>query len=218
MNKSNHQDSNNWKLFTVGMSGMSGTLVLSFLSIPELELDGLTRAYWSILAASLVAFATMAWLMRPVTIRAVVDAPAVEQMAIPPKKESANPYTSQWVAYWLSGLTYSEQVGSLVFAKMRDFAGNDYETWHKCFVVPLRAAGYLEPLIDRKATQFTPNWNPEKVRWRLESGVGIPPTPDYAPPEPHKSRKQQADGIEENTMKTETNTGNSGTVSYARDA
>ena len=211
------RSSHDWRIFTVGVSGMAGCSTLALLSL--FGVDILTCLYWSALTVALFAFATMAYVARPISHAAPVVAP-VEQVGSPPKKESTSPYQSLWVAYWLAGLTYSEQVGSLVFAKMRDFAGNDYETWHKCFVVPLRAAGYLEPLIDRKATQFTPNWNAEKVRWRLESVVGIPPTPDYVPPEPHKSRKQQAGEIEENTMKTDqtvANSGDSGTVSYARD-
>lgn len=190
-------NSPSWRIFTTGVSGMAGCSTLALLSI--FGVDMLTCLYWSVLIASLAAFATMAYLMRPVSAQVKAETPRLPVDTSKPAAVAPSPYQAEWIAYWTAGLKYSEDVGSLVYSKMRDFAGNDYETWKDCFVVPLRTAGYLEPLIDRKATQFTPNWSAEKVRWRLESGVGIPTCPDYLPPTPHASRKQQTTGIAENT-------------------
>jgi len=217
--RSNHD----WRIFTTGVSGMAGCSTLALLSL--FGVDILTCLYWSALTAALFAFATMAYVARPVSHPTLVAAP-VEQVASP---NPAVPYSDEWRTHWHKFFTYSRDCGGIQFERVKAFFGEHTRrqealiAWRE-LLTPFIRASIIAPITAGKPTDFVAGYSLEWVIGRLDS-ARLPVSfhkyiPAYPPPAPFVTPATGTITVAEtvdNARETVIRDGNSGTVSYARD-
>lgn len=91
-------------------------------------------------------------------------------------------YAAEWRKYWMAALEYAQSVGSLSFNKNREFFNDNLDVWRECVAYPFVRAGMFEPVKERKETAPADGWTIDKIKERVEAGVGPAPLP-YPPPE-----------------------------------
>ena len=105
--------------------------------------------------------------------------------------DNAPGYAAEWDEYLLLALKYGEAKGGIGWQAMREFCGKDYGTWRRCVGGPLALAKYINPIRQGVTTEFAPGWTFDRVRGRIEAGVGNITPPPYAPPPAYSAEVKQ---------------------------